>query len=120
MRCVFYGFALSAVGGLLGEDFISFFFKVFSVDLFYSVWCLVSRVISYFFVVLSFNYFHLKFMFRLICFRSRVKVYATGCYYRHDSEDPKTIGGRSSKNYLLKEFSTPLISKKFWSKRAPD
>jgi len=24
-------------------------------------------------------------------FRSRVKVYATGCYYRHDSEDPKTI-----------------------------
>ena len=111
---------MSAVGGLLGEDFISFFFKVFSVDLFYSVWCLVSRVISYFFVVLSFNYFHLKFMFRLICFRSRVKVYATGCYYRHDSEDPKTIGARSSKNYLLKEFSTPLISKKFWSKRAPD
>merc|ERR1719357_331539 len=24
-------------------------------------------------------------------FRSRVKVYATGCYYRHDSDDPKTI-----------------------------
>ena len=24
-------------------------------------------------------------------FRDRVKVYATGCYYRHDSEDPSSI-----------------------------
>ena len=29
-------------------------------------------------------------------FRDRVKVYATGCYYRHDHEDPATINVEES------------------------
>ena len=29
-------------------------------------------------------------------FRDRVRVYATGCYYRHDSHDPSTIDVQES------------------------
>ena len=36
--------------------------------------------------------------------RSRVKVYATGCYYRHDSEDPKTIGETISLKSNIEPF----------------
>jgi len=36
-------------------------------------------------------------------FRTRVKVYATGCYYRHDCEDPATININESIQACAKE-----------------
>eukprot|EP00467_Chlorarachnion_reptans_P012357 CAMPEP_0114532082 /NCGR_PEP_ID=MMETSP0109-20121206/26458_1 /TAXON_ID=29199 /ORGANISM="Chlorarachnion reptans, Strain CCCM449" /LENGTH=419 /DNA_ID=CAMNT_0001715087 /DNA_START=54 /DNA_END=1314 /DNA_ORIENTATION=+ len=36
-------------------------------------------------------------------FRKRVKVYATGCYYRHDSNDPSTIDVKESAQAAAQE-----------------
>ena len=62
----------------------------------------------------SFNFLKSAFMWSTLFLRSRVKVYATGCYYRHDSEDPKTIGETISLRAILNllKINIKLLFKK--------